>query len=48
MIVKLDKYGWTLVDFKYVKVGEGITTLGKMAFVLMNIQFSNMSQKDNP
>ena len=29
-------YSWSLDDFQYVKVGEGITTLGKMAFVLMD------------
>lgn len=29
-------YGWSLDDFKYVKVGEGITTIGDMAFVLMD------------
>lgn len=29
-------YSWSLDNFQYVKVGEGITTLGKMAFVLMN------------
>ena len=29
-------YGWSLDDFEYVKVGEGITALGKMAFVLMD------------
>ena len=36
MIVKLDKYGWSLDDFQYVKVGEGITTIGDMAFVFMD------------
>lgn len=29
-------YSWSLDDFQYVKVGEGITALGKMAFVLMD------------
>lgn len=29
-------YSWSLDDFQYVKVGEGITTLGKMAFVFMD------------
>ena len=29
-------YGWSLDDFQYVKVGEGITTLGDMAFVFMD------------
>lgn len=29
-------YSWSLDDFQYVKVGEGITTLGKMDFVLMD------------
>ena len=33
-------YGWSLDDFKYVKVGEGITTIGDMAFVFMdNIEY---------
>ena len=29
-------YGWFLDDFHYVKVGEGITTIGDMAFVFMD------------
>lgn len=29
-------YGWSLDDFHYVKVGEGITTIGDMAFVFMD------------
>lgn len=29
-------YSWSLDDFQYVKVGEGITALGKMAFVFMD------------
>lgn len=29
-------YSWSLDDFQYVKVGEGITTLGDMAFVFMD------------
>lgn len=29
-------YSWSLDNFQYVKVGEGITTLGDMAFVLMD------------
>lgn len=33
-------YSWSLDDFKYVKVGEGITTIGDMAFVFMdNIEY---------
>ena len=33
-------YGWSLDDFKYVRVGEGITTIGDMAFVFMdNIEY---------
>lgn len=29
-------YSWSLDDFQYVKVGEGITSLGDMAFVFMD------------
>ena len=29
-------YSWSLDDFRYVKVGEGITTIGDMAFVFMD------------
>lgn len=29
-------YSWSLDDFEYVKVGEGITSLGDMAFVFMD------------
>lgn len=29
-------YSWSLDDFQYVKVGEGITTIGDMAFVFMD------------
>ncbi len=29
-------YSWSLDDFRYIKVGEGITTIGDMAFVFMD------------
>ena len=35
-IFEVAPYSWSLDDFRYVKVGEGITTIGDMAFVLMN------------
>lgn len=35
-ILEVAPYGWSLDDFRYIKVGEGITTIGDMAFVFMD------------
>lgn len=35
-IFEVAPYGWSLDDFQYVKVGEGITTIGDMAFVFID------------
>ena len=35
-IFEVAPYSWSLDDFRYVKVGEGITTIGDMAFVFMD------------